>query len=571
MIELHRLLLTYLLNSIWQVPLLVLIAFLCAFILRKTSVSIQHRLWVATLALSILLPVASTSGWFISLFGSPAGRMHAKTTSTITLLLNGEPQAGALQAHPNPLLAAVNPANLLLLVWLGFVLYRISSIVWSWYRTQSLVRNSRATAFAPALDRQWKAAESYFRLPATLILHSDQIPTPAVLGVRNPVMLLPASLFSQASETEWAAIFAHESAHIHRRDFLLNLLYELLAIPVAYNPATFLLRSRIANSRELICDQLAAESLGNSTGYARSLVHIAESISNSIPAPIHALGIFEGRNLEQRVMSLLNRTPRLSRNATAIAVVFCSVIFGSCCLAASAFNFQPAAIVSSELQPFAGTWNWMFKGKPFIAMTLVPAGDHFTGSMTNGFFTDDASGNMTDAGSEPGTSLVLRSFFAGKVLHIIVQDDRDKSLSEWTMTLLGPDKAQFDTADPSRPKNLKPWIAERAAEKAFSTPALNSGSVYHIGAGVSAPVLISSAQPEFPSGHHEKNFSGTCLVSLVVDASGSAQQVKIVRPLSPDFDQSALHAVQQYKFKPAMFKGKPVPVSLKVEVKFTRF
>jgi hypothetical protein len=89
--------------------------------------------------------------------------------------------------------------------------------------------------------------------------------------------------------------------------------------------------------------------------------------------------------------------------------------------------------------------------------------DHFTGYMTNGYFNTDDSGNMTDAGSHPGTSLIVRSFFAGTVLHIVVQYSEDKSLSEWTMTLIGPDKAQFDSADPTRPANMKPWMARRVS------------------------------------------------------------------------------------------------------------
>lgn len=570
MIELHRLLLTWLLNSIWQVPLLVLVALLCAMVLRKTSVSIQHRLWVATFALCILLPLASTTGWFVSLVGSQSGRMHINTASTITLLLDGDSQASIPRTHSWSLFPAVNLANTLLLAWFGFALYRIASILWGWHRTLSLVRDSKAATLPPSIDQLWQSTRSRFRLPATSILLSDQIATPATLGVRKPVLLLPASLFSQATEAEWAAIFAHESAHIHRRDFLLNLLYELLAIPIAYHPATLLLRSRIANSRELICDQLAADSLDNPAGYARSLLHIAEAISKSAPTPIHALGIFEGQNLEQRVMTLLNRTPRLSRHATATMVVLCSLAFGSCCLAASAFNFQPASVVSAELQPFAGTWNWMFKGKPFIAMTLIPAGDHFTGSMTNGFFTNNENGDMTDAGGEPGTSLVQRTFFAGKILHIVVQDDRNKSLSEWTMTLLSPDKAQFDTADPDRPKNLKPWIAERASEQTLSP--LNSGSAYHVGGEVSAPVLISAVEPEFSEQARKAKVQGTVLLTLIVDVNGNPNDVRVVRGIGSGLDEKAVEAVKKYKFKPAIFKGgQAVPVSIKIEVNFKRF
>jgi TonB family protein len=313
-----------------------------------------------------------------------------------------------------------------------------------------------------------------------------------------------------------------------------------------------------------VCDELAANELGNTAVYARSLIRIAESLSTaSASAP--ALGIFEGHNLEKRVITLIDRGPRLGSLATAIIVACCSMLFGASCLAASAFNFQPAAIVSEELRPFAGTWHWMFKGKPFLTMVLVPKGNHFSGYTTNAFLRNDADGTM-DAAPEPGISPIARTFFVGKVLHIVVQSD------EWTMTLAGPNKAEFLIAEPDRPKNLKSWIAERVSETTtMSEKEINSDAIYHVGGGVSAPKLVFSAEPKFPLGHTEKKFSGSCLISFIVNASGSPEQLKVVRSLGPDFDQSALDAVKQYRFEPAMFNSQPVAVSLKVEVNFQRF
>jgi hypothetical protein len=161
-------------------------------------------------------------------------------------------------------------------------------------------------------------------------------------------------------------------------------------------------------------------------------------------------------------MSPTHQTHRLQRNCTVIFCLLCASTLAPCSLQASASPPQSPAIVAQNLQPYTGNWQWMFKGKPFATMHLVPSGDHFTGYMTNGFFTNDDDGNMTDAGSQPGQSPITRTFFSGKVLHIVVQDDHDKSLSEWTMTLLENKRAEFNIADPDAPKNIKPWLAQRA-------------------------------------------------------------------------------------------------------------
>jgi periplasmic protein TonB len=94
------------------------------------------------------------------------------------------------------------------------------------------------------------------------------------------------------------------------------------------------------------------------------------------------------------------------------------------------------------------------------------------------------------------------------------------------------------------------------------------GGLMHLGGGVSAPSLIYAPDPEFSDEARRAKYQGICLVGLIVDAQGNPQQVHVVRPLGMGLDEKALEAVRQYKFKPAMFKGKPVPVEINIEVNF---
>ncbi len=567
MIELRRLLLGFLLDSVWQVPLIVLIAVLCDLVLRRAGALARHRLWVGALFASVLLPLASSSGWYDAMFGGVFGSWREKSSSAITLRLDGGPDGVRLAgASAGVHFLGLSLGSVLLLVWLGFVLYRVACLVWAWRRTRVLVRDGRVAALPAAAMRAWEISQAHFGLRKTRLLVSDEMAAPAVVGVSRPVVLLPSCLLWQTTEAEYAAIFEHESAHIYRSDFLLNVLYEILAVPLIYHPATILLRSQITGSRELVCDELAANRLEDAPGYARSLLQIAKSLSGERRASIHALGIFEGGDLEGRIMNLVDRTRRFGRRAAAVVVALCCVFFGSCCVIASAFHFQPSVIAAEELKPFAGSWQWMFKDKPFVTMVLVPTGDHFTGYMTNGYFRNDDDGNMTEAGAYPGKSQVVRSFFAGSVLHIVVQG-ADKNLDEWTMTLMGPDKAQFDSADPERPKNMKPWMAVRVSD---AVAPVGADRIYRVGGDVSAPKVISSVLPDFPPGY-TGGFNGTCVVSVVVGADGVPQQVDVVKSLGTDFDQRATNTVKQYRFTPALRNGEPVAVRVKFEVNFRRF
>ena len=94
------------------------------------------------------------------------------------------------------------------------------------------------------------------------------------------------------------------------------------------------------------------------------------------------------------------------------------------------------------------------------------------------------------------------------------------------------------------------------------------GGVMHAGGGVSAPVLIYDPDPEFSDEARRAKYQGVCVVGLIVDAQGNPQQVHVVRPLGMGLDEKALEAVRQYKFKPAIYKGRPVPVEINIEVNF---
>lgn len=95
------------------------------------------------------------------------------------------------------------------------------------------------------------------------------------------------------------------------------------------------------------------------------------------------------------------------------------------------------------------------------------------------------------------------------------------------------------------------------------------GGLYRIGGGVSAPVVIRSVEAEFSDEARRAKYQGVCLISLIVDAQGNPQNIRVARALGMGLDEKAIEAIRQYKFKPAMKDGKtPVPVPITIEVDF---
>jgi hypothetical protein len=46
------------------------------------------------------------------------------------------------------------------------------------------------------------------------------------------------------------------------------------------------------------------------------------------------------------------------------------------------------------------------------------------------------------------------------------------------------------------------------------------------------------------------------------------QDIRITKSLDTGLDQNAIDAINQYRFKPGMKEGEPVPVMLHVEIRF---
>lgn len=94
------------------------------------------------------------------------------------------------------------------------------------------------------------------------------------------------------------------------------------------------------------------------------------------------------------------------------------------------------------------------------------------------------------------------------------------------------------------------------------------GGVMSVGGGVSAPRLIHSVQPDFTNRARQAKLQGTVGIQLIVDRNGNPEDIHVIQHLGMGLDQKAVEAVRQYKFKPAMFHGHPVPVRLVVQVHF---
>jgi hypothetical protein len=308
-----------------------------------------------------------------------------------------------------------------------------------------------------------------FSLPHTPILCSPGSAGPATVGFRRPVLVLPESFFTgNLSEEDLYSAFSHELAHIRRHDFLFNLLTEIVSVPVWFHPCAALIKARIAQTRELACDEIAAPMLPSTTRYARSLLRIAQSIVSSKPSKSnYALGLFDKDILEERIMNILNTTKANARWARASRVIAACLV-GAVSLGIAAFSLNvDSGNTREELQKFVGTWEAQYQGTTFFTLKLSMKDGALSGTCTHVDRLGWVDGELIPTSDVNTTGTVLEARASGQKLSLKIRINPDSSDAfplELTLTSKneGDGKVIGESSDGS-PEQIKLWHFRRAA------------------------------------------------------------------------------------------------------------
>lgn len=92
--------------------------------------------------------------------------------------------------------------------------------------------------------------------------------------------------------------------------------------------------------------------------------------------------------------------------------------------------------------------------------------------------------------------------------------------------------------------------------------------VVHVGNGVSAPVPKFQPDPDYSKAAKIANFRGTDIFDVIVDKTGKARNICVVRPLGLGLDENAADRISSWKFIPAKRDSEPVSVDIRIEVTF---
>lgn len=310
----------YVLNSLWQVPLIAIAAWMAVRIARALGPGAEHRVWVAALLGEATMPAVSLLPWERLDVAWPWHLQAQQATQGSVVVQVGSSVASGAMAIPSALI------GLVLGLYAATTVYFAARFVWRWVRLKELERSAEAVVLSGAADDAWRRGVRRLGAGRVALVSSRKIFAPLTMGIAKRCVMLPTEMIADLANAEMETVIGHELAHVSRMDFVKNLVYEVTSLAVSYHPAVWFTSQRLMETREMVCDEMAAQISGNRE-YAKSLLRLAELLlqGNTVRVPF-AIGVFDLSTLERRIMKLTEMKKEIGRLRRIVALGACVVL-----------------------------------------------------------------------------------------------------------------------------------------------------------------------------------------------------------------------------------------------------
>jgi beta-lactamase regulating signal transducer with metallopeptidase domain len=174
---------------------------------------------------------------------------------------------------------------------------------------------------------------------------------PVVIGMSRPEIVVPRWLLERSDE-EQRLVVAHEAEHIAARDGLLLGVAYVAAALMPWNPAIWVMFSRLRLAVELDCDARVLRRGVAAQSYGALLIDVAE---HALPFEFGALAFTKGpSHLKQRIVAMKRNVPKFARVRGGIVGVLGAAALLAACEAKMPTSAEIAAMDVASMEKNAG-------------------------------------------------------------------------------------------------------------------------------------------------------------------------------------------------------------------------
>lgn len=287
------------------------VAGLFIFCLRRKSAAVRGFVWSMAIVGCLIVPLFS-----LLLPKWELGILPVETpTSIVQSQLPPKPVSSIAitptQPQPNPVtgqsgsLAALQWTDWIAIVWTGVGLFLLIRLIVGIGAVWHI--SDRSNNFSRAVEQfrsDWNQ-----RVKVRL---SNRITVPMVWGFLRPVILLPVDADQWQTE-RLRAVLLHELAHIKRRDWMMQMIAQVVCAVYWFNPLVWFAARWLRIEAEQACDDQVLNAGYQPTDYAQHLLDIVRNMKVAGFASRAAVAIARSSKIEGRLRTVLaenlNRHP----------------------------------------------------------------------------------------------------------------------------------------------------------------------------------------------------------------------------------------------------------------------
>jgi len=263
---------------LWETTAVALALAAWRLLRRHEPAARQYRLALAAFAATLVLALATPLLWL-----TPR-RVGVEVATTAS----GEPASTSLPGHLTFAAAAaltdvvrsapVDPRRLagtIGIAWLAGAMVLAARLFGGWVVARRVRSRAGRAPAGPVLDTLERVRESWPDAPDVVLVESDRVEAPVVVGWRCPTLIVPSDVATQLSERALQPLLAHELAHVARGDYVINLAQSAGDVVLWLYPGARWISARVRETREFCCDEEAVRRCGGEAMLAQALTALA--------------------------------------------------------------------------------------------------------------------------------------------------------------------------------------------------------------------------------------------------------------------------------------------------------